>query len=108
MNLVRKYGTLTLLVLFIGYYIYRQGSDDAAFKQKIQQIEQLRKSLEDSVSVIKQKTAERDENLRKLILRDAEIIDTLNSTLKKLNAGSKDIERKINDHKNKIDELWKN
>ena len=107
-NQIQKYGLAILLIAFIGYYFYRQGKEDARFAEKIQQIEQLRISLEDSVKVLKQKTAARDENLRKLILRDLEILDTLNYTLKKLNAGSREIERKINEHKSRIDILWKN
>lgn len=105
---LRKYAVAIALAVFIGFYFYRQGREDAAFKQKIQEIEQLRKSLEDSVKSLKERTAARDEHLRKLILRDLQIIDTLNHTLKRLNTGSKDIERKIIEHKSKIDELWKN
>lgn len=105
---LRKYALAFLLLLFIGFYFYQQGREDAEFNQKIQEIEQIRKSLEDSVKVLKERTAARDEHLRKLILRDLQIIDTLNHSLKKLNSGSKDIERKIIEHKTRIDELWKN
>jgi hypothetical protein len=105
---LKKYALAFVLVVFIGFYFYRQGQEDAEFKQKIREIEQIRKSLDDSVKVLKAKTAARDENLRKLILRDLQIIDTLNHSLKKLNSGAKDIERKIIEHKTKIDELWKN
>ena len=105
---LRKYAVAIVLVAFIGFYFYQQGKEDAVFKQRIQEIEQVRKSLEDSVKSLKERTAVRDESLRKLILRDLQLIDTLNYTLKKLNTGSKDIERKIIEHKSKIDELWKN
>lgn len=107
-NWLRKYAVAFVLIVFIGVYFYRQGQEEAEFKQKIQEIERIRKSLEDSVNLLKARTAARDENLRKLILRDLQIIDTLNHTLKKLNSGSRDIERKIIEHKTKIDELWKN
>lgn len=107
-NQIRKYGVAIVLAAFMLFYFYQQGKEDAVFREKIRQIEQVRKSLEDSVQILKQKTAERDERLRKLILRDLEIIDTLNHTLKKLNIGSKEIERKIEQHKSKIDILWKN
>ncbi|HTH57082.1 MAG TPA: hypothetical protein VL728_13625 [Cyclobacteriaceae bacterium] len=106
--LLRRYALAFVLVAFIGYYFYQQGREDAEFKQKIREIEQIRRSLEDSVKVVKERTAARDENLRKLILRDLQIIDTLNHSLKKLNSGSREIERKIIEHKTKIDELWKN
>lgn len=105
---LRKYAVAIVLMAFIGFYFYQQGREDAGFKQKLQEIEHIRKSLEDSVKSLSERTAARDEHLRKLILRDLQIIDTLNHTLRKLNTGSKDIERKIIEHKSKIDELWKN
>jgi hypothetical protein len=107
-NQLKKYGVAIVLGAFICFYFYWQGKQDALFNEKIREIENVRKSLEDSVNILRKKTAARDENLRKLILRDLQLIDTLNYTLKKLNSGSKDIERKINEHKTKIDELWKN
>jgi hypothetical protein len=70
------------------------------------EIEKVRKAMEDSLRIIHKKTEKRDKELRDLIKRDMEIIDTLNVTLSKLNKSSKVIEDKIEQNKKAIDRLW--
>ena len=95
-----------VLAIFIGWQFYVEGKQDAEFTQKIAQIENARKVLEDSIVALKAITTIRDEKLRAVIVRDMEIMDTLNVTLKRLNSNSKAIENKIDTQIKTLDDLW--
>ncbi len=95
-----------IIAVFLAWYFYYQGKQDARIENQLQQIVSIRKALDDSVKVIKLKTTERDEKLRAVIYRDMEIMDTLNVVLQKLNKNSQAIEIKIENHKKTLDDLW--
>ena len=108
MNHLLKYAPGILIVLFIGFYFFNESYRDKKFQERIQQIESARSALEDSVKALKFKTIERDKVLRDVLRRNLEIIDTLNLTLKRLNAQAGTIDKQIEKSKKNIDELWKN
>lgn len=101
-----QYVTMAILVLFISFYFYGLGKQDEKFKSQIEEIRKVRKELTDSIKSITMRTQIRDEELRNVLKRDLEIIDTLNVTLQKLNKSSKAIENKIEENKKTIDDLW--
>jgi hypothetical protein len=101
-----QYVTLAALILFVAFYFYRMGKQDEKFKEQLKEIQNVRKALADSVESIQKRTQVRDEELRGVIKRELEIIDTLNVTLKRLNNSSKAIETKIEENKKTIDDLW--
>jgi hypothetical protein len=107
MNPLVKRGAIILFVVFLAYILYAQIRQDAKFNRQLKEIRDVRKAMEDSVNVLKERTALRDRELRDIIKRDMEIIDTLNVTLAKLNKSSRAIEEKIEENKQIIDQLWK-
>jgi hypothetical protein len=108
MNPLVKRGAIILLVAVLGYVVYAQLRQDIKFNSQLKEIQEVRKAMEDSVKVLKERTASRDIELRDIIRRDMEIIDTLNVTLAKLNKSSKVIDGKIQENKQIIDRLWQN
>ena len=107
MNQLLKIGGAILLVLFVGYFIFSQVNQHSKFQDQLEEIQSVRLAMEDSVRVLKERTRMRDLELRDLIRRDMELLDTLNVTLAKLNRSSKVIEQKIEENKEIIDRLWK-
>ena len=107
MDKLLRFGPAIFLLIFIIVFVYFDRSSDQRFLKKLQDIEDARMAIEDSVRVLKARTIERDRELRDIIKRDLEIIDTLNLTLQKLNKSSQAIEQKIENNKKTIDELWK-
>lgn len=102
------YLILAVLTVGIGWYLINQSRNNDKFKAQIDKIDQSRKSLEDSVAVLKNATFDRDEKLKTALHRNAEIMDTLNTSLQKINSNSKAIDDQIETNKKTIDELWKN
>jgi hypothetical protein len=107
MEKLQRFGPAILLLVFIAVFLYFERNNDERFLKKLQEIEDARVAIEDSVRVLKIRTIARDRELRDIIKRDLEIIDTLNLTLRKLNKSSEAIEQKIENNKKTIDELWK-
>jgi E3 ubiquitin-protein ligase DOA10 len=107
MNRLLKIGGAIALVLFVGYFIFAQVNQHSKFKDQLEEIQSVRLAMEDSVRVLKERTRMRDLELRDLIRRDMELLDTLNVTLAKLNKSSRVIEQKIEENKEIIDRLWK-
>jgi hypothetical protein len=107
MNPLVKRSAIVLGIVLLGYVLYSQIRQDAKFNSQLKEIRDVRKAMEDSVNVLKERTALRDHELRDIIRRDMEIIDTLNVTLAKLNKSSNAIEQKIEENKQIIDRLWK-
>jgi hypothetical protein len=108
MNPLVKRGAIILSVIFLAYVVYAQFRQDAKFNRQLKEIQEVRKAMEDSVKILKERTAFRDLELRDIIRRDMEIIDTLNVTLAKLNKSSQVIDGKIEENKQIIDRLWQN
>lgn len=101
-----KFGLPFLVIVVFAYSIYAQVRQDTRFNDQLKEIQNVRLAMEDSVRILKQRTAVRDQELRELIKRDLEILDTLNLTLAKLNRSSKAIESKIEENKKAVDRLW--
>ena len=108
MNNKIGYASLILVIGFMAWYFYSKGVSDAKFKTQMDTIEQARKNLEDTVNILKTNTANRDEKLRMTLQKNMSIIDTLNSSLAKVNASSKEIDNQIETNKQTINELWNN
>lgn len=96
-----------IVIFVVAYLAYAQIHQDNNARRHIKEIQTIRMALQDSVSVLKSSTARRDNELRDMIRRDMELIDTLNATLSRLNKSSKDIDHKIKINKKMIDQLWK-
>jgi methyl-accepting chemotaxis protein len=104
MNNKTGYLSLLLVIGFISWYLFTKG--DAGFKTRMEHIENVQKTLNDSVSRLKTATANRDEKLRTALQANMHIVDTLNASLAKINVRSKEIDDQIETNKKTIHELW--
>lgn len=107
MQSLLKFAMPTLFSIFAGWYFYHDHKQTTEFNKKMDQIDAVRKSLMDSITNLQQRTKEHDEKLRKALTQNMQILDTLNSSLIKVNKNSKIIDDKINEQRKTIDDLWK-
>jgi hypothetical protein len=103
-----KYGTPLLLIIFIAIYFYKDGARNAEFKQKMEEIDKIRVSLMDTLTNVKKRTDQRDEKLKEALRTGMNILDTLNSSLNKVNKNTKIIDSQIAKNQKSIEDLWKN
>ena len=108
MNNKINYALLILVIGFVAWYFYSKNTSDANFKTQMDNIEQARKNLEDTVNTLKTNTANHDEKLRMALQKHITLLDTLNSSLSKVNTRSKEIDHQIETNKKTINELWNN
>jgi septal ring factor EnvC (AmiA/AmiB activator) len=105
-NKILNYCTLVLLIGAGCWYYFDRKNQDADFKQRLDQIEQTRLNLEDSIAKLKILTSQKDSVLQNAILKNNEIIDHLNGSLKKINTSSKVIDNQMKKNSDSIDKLW--
>lgn len=108
MNKYIRYAGIALLIIFLGWVLYDRHEQNEDVKAQLNKIDSARQSLEDSVNVIKTNTADRDERLRSSLQNSMETVDTLNASLKKVNASSDAINAQIENQKQTINDLWSN
>lgn len=97
-----------ILTLLIGFLFLTRNQDEDNFKSEIQKIDSAREALQQKVDSLNLKTRERDRLLSSVLKRNLEIIDTLNSIQKTLEKNKQDIDKKIEQSKDVIDDYWKN
>jgi vacuolar-type H+-ATPase subunit I/STV1 len=102
-----EYLPIILMVLFVGFIFFGK-VQDANFKKEIRKIDSAREALRIQVDSLNTKTRERDLVLSKILKRNLEIIDTLNSIQNTLRKDKREIDKKIEESKEVIDEYWKN
>jgi hypothetical protein len=103
---ILNYVTLALLLGAGCWYYFDRKSQELDFQKRLDQIELTRLNLEDSISKLKVYTTQRDSVLQHAIQNNNIIIQHLNSSLKKINASSKQIDGEIQKNKVSIDNLW--
>lgn len=95
------------MTLALALYVYYQHIQNTAFNQKIEQLENNRKLLMDSIVQLTQQTRQRDEKLRALISNNKTLLDSLSQNLGKLRKNTEVINSRISANQKAIDELWK-
>jgi uncharacterized protein HemX len=106
MEKILNYITLALILGAGAWYYFDRQSQQASFKKQLDKIEQTRLNLEDSITKLRTYTISRDTMLQDAIQENNKIVDQLNQSLKKVNANTSIIDKKIQDNKSKIDNLW--
>jgi uncharacterized protein HemX len=106
MEKILNYITLALILGAGAWYYFDRQSQQASFKKQLDKIEQTRLNLEDSITKLRTYTISRDTMLQDAIQENNKIVNQLNQSLKKVNASTSIIDKKIQDNKSKIDNLW--
>ena len=107
MDRVIKYGSYVLLGVFVVWFFFNQGKQQEKLRKKMEEIENGRKKIEQEVMLLKSNTDSSETRLQNLLLHNNEIIDTLNTSLRKLNKSASFIDKQIDSTENEIDKLLK-
>lgn len=108
MDKLIKYGSYVLLGVFVIWFFYNQGKQQEKLRKKMQEIENGRKKIEEAVMLLKNNTDSSEVRLQNILLHNNQIIDTLNTSLRKLNKSSSFIDKQIDSTESEIDKLFKN
>ena len=90
------------------FLLISRNQQEKKFQHEIRKIDSAREALQLKVDSLNSKTRERDRLLSKVLKRNLEIVDTLNSLQKTLEKNKRAIDKKIEASKEVIDEYWKN
>jgi chromosome segregation ATPase len=102
---LRKYAPVIIAILLIGLYVFSQNKQDKEFKRKIEEIEKIRLSLEQTVKELDSKTNERDKKLQGALRQNLAIIDKLNTDINKNKSSFAEIDKQIQTTEDSIDNL---
>jgi len=102
-----KYLPTILVAVFMLVFFLSKDQQERKFKNEIRKIDRAREALRVQVDSLTSVTRERDLILSKILKRNLEIIDTLNVIQKTLDKNKRDIDQKIEQSKEVIDEYWK-
>ena len=102
---LRKYAPAIIGLLLIGLYLYSQNRHDKEFERKINEIEKIRLSLEQTVKELDTKTNERDKKLQEALKQNLAIIDKLNTDINKNRTSFAEIDKRIQMTEDSIDNL---
>lgn len=105
MKQLSQYAPALLAILLIGFYLFSQNRQDKEFKRKIDEIEKIRLSLEQTVKELDAKTNERDQKLQDALKQNLAIIDKLNTDINKNKTSFVEIEKRIQTSEDSIDNL---
>lgn len=98
---------IILMVLFVGFILFGK-IQERNFRAEILKIDRAREALQIQVDSLNSRTRERDLALSKILKRNLEIMDTLNSIQRTFRKEKQAIDKKIEESKEVIDDYWKN
>ena len=105
MELIKKYASVILIILFVGFYFFNQNAQDKRFERKMDEIEKIRISLEQTMKELDAKTIERDKKLQEALKQNLAIIGKLNTDINKNRISFSEIDKRIQSSEDSIDNL---